>query len=499
MIKMTRQIRLLGSILAILAIPMLPAMAQDDIDDLFGELDKIEVSADSLAGKTVLSQLKTNAGGKLTIRGQHFLKDPETILNREVSKNPDLVESRLDMSTWTGGSSWRFSVAGWLDGGNEKRIWRGYTGFNDFLQNESNYRHHIELNECYLRLYRSKFDLTAGKMIFKNGVCPIYSPADRYGPADFNDPIESRELGTWLGQVDLFVKNTTITGIVFPVYQTTRIPGQRSRWMSTVEYGYDPDKERIPIAMREVIPEEEMPPVTADNMGYLVRLKTTFSGWDVFASGFYGLNSQDVYRGVEKTVKIPTPDVWSYVDVKTYDATSELVKVGHGAAGFATTYKKLEFHGEGVYNHTFKSKDDNFVSYVTGFSYNFGDIVRKLRLNGLRFYLDYAGEHVTKEQSAKGYVISSRNARFGGKDFLIGENDMIAYLAVTVNDDLGFHLISLKQLSKNGHYNRIMGSYNINDSMTCSLACDMFNGSENSFIGRWSSNDRVTVLFEYHL
>ncbi|MFC1607333.1 hypothetical protein ACFL47_05120, partial [Candidatus Latescibacterota bacterium] len=227
--------------------------------------------------------------------------------------------------------------------------------------------------------------------------------------------------------------------------------------------------------------------------------KTTYNGWDMFASGYYGLNSQNVYRGDEITVQIPTPDVWGTSDAKTYDFSGEVIKVGNAATGFSTTYKKIEIHGEGVYNHSYGSKDDNFVSYLAGFSYTVGDFIRKLKINSMTFYLDYAGEVVTKKQSADGYVISSRNSRFGGKDFIIGGNDLVAYLSVGVTADLGVHLISLKQLSHDGVFNRLIGRYRFNDSISCSLALDLFSGSRNNFIGRWDANDRVSTMIEYHL
>ena len=206
-----------------------------------------------------------------------------------------------------------------------------------------------------------------------------------------------------------------------------------------------------------------------------------------------------VYRGDEITVKIPSPDVWAFADAKTYDFAGDVVKVSNSAAGFSTTYKKMEFHGEGVYNHSFGSKDDNFISYLAGFSYNVGDFVRILKLNSITLYVDYAGEEVTKKQSADGYIISSRNSRFGGKDFIIGENDLVTYLSVGVTADLNVHVISLKQLSHDGMFNRIIGSYRFNDSITCSLALDLFSGSMDNFIGRWDTNDRATLLIDYHL
>ena len=476
------------------------ARGQDNTIDLFDELESIEVTApgDSLS-ESIGSQIVSNFSGKLSMRWQHFREEPVTILNRDVYDNPNLFESRLNMSTWFGRDGWRLSASGWFEGGNEKNIWRGFSDFAGFLQNKDHYRRYIELNELYFRSYHDRFDLTVGKMIFTNGICPLFSPADRYGPSDFNDPIESRELGSWIGQADVYLGNTTLTGVIFPFYQSSRIPSERSRWMSAIEYGNDPDQNRIPIMMRAGTPGKTLPPITAENAGYLLRLKTTYSGWDLFASGYYGLNSQDVYRGDEITVKIPSPDVWAFADAKTYDFAGDVVKVSNSAAGFSTTYKKMEFHGEGVYNHSFGSKDDNFISYLAGFSYNVGDFVRILKLNSITLYVDYAGEEVTKKQSADGYIISSRNSRFGGKDFIIGENDLVTYLSVGVTADLNVHVISLKQLSHDGMFNRIIGSYRFNDSITCSLALDLFSGSMDNFIGRWDTNDRATLLIDYHL
>ncbi|MFC1608064.1 hypothetical protein ACFL47_08845, partial [Candidatus Latescibacterota bacterium] len=169
----------------LLVLFLYPIGARGDVNDLFDELESIDVSAsDDSTSKGLGSQIANNIGGKLGLRWQHFGAEPVTILNRDVYENPNLLESRLDMSTWFGGESWRLTMAGWIEGGTEKNIWRCSSQTDDFFQNKDHHRRYLELNELYFRLYHDRFDLTVGKMVFSNGICPLYSPADRYGPSD---------------------------------------------------------------------------------------------------------------------------------------------------------------------------------------------------------------------------------------------------------------------------------------------------------------------------
>jgi len=385
-------------------------------------------------------------------------------------------------------------VGGWLEGGNEDRVWRGYDGFSSVFQEEPPPRHHLELHELYLRVYLDAVDLTFGKMVFKNGISPGYSPADKYGPSDDTDPLDSRDLGFWLAQADLALKGVTITGALFPVYQPSILPCDRSRWMNMD--GTASSSSGLPAELQPRITRAGVPDVSADNLAYFLRARGTLGGWGLFASAYYGLSSQEVFRGTPRLVNVPVPG-GGVVPTIVPDLDGEIGRVWNAVGGFSTTRGKLELHGEAIYSHSLGSKDDDFVTYGIGCSYNLDDLVNRIHLDKLKLFVDYAGESVTRERSAKGYVASSRDTRFGGKDFYIGDDDLIAGIQVAATEDLEVTLLALKQLAKDGLYLGLKGTYRFGDKLSLAAGYDRFDGSAQGFLGRWDSNDRVVVSLEY--
>ncbi|KPJ82039.1 MAG: hypothetical protein AMS17_19175 [Spirochaetes bacterium DG_61] len=379
-----------------------------------------------------------NLGGIFRIRGQHFWQGPDRSQNPNVETESDFAEGLLELSTWTGTKRWRLSMSGWLEAGTHEHTWAGHS---EWFQDRDRRRRYLELNEIYLRWYQEEYDLTIGKKVFKNGITPLYSPADRYSPKDYNDPLDTKELGIWQVQADYYYKNIVMTGAILPVYQASKNPHEDSRWIgSSADFKFPGLPFRV---------EEDIPRVAFSNISYFGRVKATAWGWDLFASAYHGL-----------MLKVENEDaiVDDLIDPAMFQAmgvTKDVVKVGNIAMGFTTTYNKWEFHGEGLYNYSYRSKDDNYLNYVGGVTYNIDDMAKKIFMEQIEITVDYAGEWLMKKQSARGYISSSENSRFG-------RNDLIGRMNVKL----------------------IVG-------------VEEFNGPNDSYFGRWDKNDRVIGALKY--
>lgn len=435
--------------------------------DLLDELDTAPTEKKDDTFK-YLTMLGTNLGGSIRLRGHVFYRDP---VDREgVDERNSVGEALLRFNTWTGNNKLRLTLSGWLETGTQKDT---YEGIFRWLQDKDRQRHYFELNELYLYLFQDSYDVTIGKKIFQNGISTLFSPADRYCPADSNDPMDPKKLGTWQTRFDYYWNKYTFTAAILPVYQPAKQPSPHSRWSDTTGDFDIYDKENT--RNREI--EEEFPDIEIDNVSYFARAKTTLAGWDLFVSGYHGVNPYYVLREEER-------------GGTTY-TIKENIKVGNYAAGFSTAYKKWEFHGETLFNFSYDSKDDHYFTFVGGFTYTMDTWARRIFMEKIDITIEYANEVITKEQEAEGYIESSRKGR-------LGKNDIFTRINFKYNEDLSFQYISDFELDPTGRYNKFQSEYKIRPGLLWTMALEFFNGNDESYYGRWSRNDRFITSLKYN-
>ena len=433
--------------------------------DLLDELETKPVEKKESRFK-YLTQIGENLGGSFRLRGHVFFRKP-TDREGVDDRNP-VGEALLRFKTWTGGKKARMDLSGWLEAGTQKDT---YEDIFFWPQDKDRQRRYLELNQLYLTLFQESYDVTIGKKIFKNGISTLFSPADRYHPQDLNDPMDPKDLGTWQAKVDYYIDQHTVTAAIFPIYNASKRPSEKSRW-SDVKGDYD--TYATDTSGKQL--EDDYPALSINSVGYFARGKTTLRGWDLFISAYHGLNPYYVLR--EETRGSDT------VTIK------ENVKVGNYAVGFSTAYKKWEFHGEALFNFSYDGKDDHYLSYVGGFTYTIDEWARKFFLDKIDITIEYAGEVVTKEQYADGYTESSRKSR-------LGQNDIFTRINFKYDEDLSFQYISDFELSPQGRYNSFQSEYKIRPGLVWITVLEFFNGKDDSYYGRWARNDRLIMSVKY--
>ncbi|MBE9571820.1 MAG: hypothetical protein IMF11_14415 [Proteobacteria bacterium] len=438
----------------------------DDLD-LFDELEQSPAEKKDYQFKC-LTQIAKNLEGSLQLRGHVFYREAKV---REGLDNRNPVgEALLRFNTWTGDDMLRLDLSGWLEAGNQKDT---YKGIFRWFQDRDRHRHFLELNELYLTLFQDDYDVMIGKKIFQNGISTLYSPADRYRFTDLNDPLDPKDFGTWQTRLDYYIEKFTITAAIFPIFNAGKPPSKDSRWSGDTG-DYDIYEEDLDTSGNEV--EEDYPSISIHNVSYFVRAKTTFRGWDLFASAYHGLNPYYVLREETRGSK--------KVIIK------ENVKVGNYAAGFSTDYKKWEFHGECLFNFSYDGKDDHYINYVGGFTYTIDELAKKIFLEKIDVTIEYAGEIVTKEQYADNYTRSSQKSR-------LGQNNIFTRINFKYDEDLSFQYISDFEFDPSGRYNKIQSKYKIRPGLEWMIATEFFNGKDDSYYGRWARNDRLITALKY--
>jgi len=458
---------------------------EDDESDLLKELDEEATSKESEdlnllkemdekpAEETkpkfgFIKQLRDNFTGSVRLRYSHYLTNAED--RDDADLNNDLYDYIFRFNTRTSSENWRVDVDGWAEGGNQKDEYMGVSNWFQDTQREE--VRHLMINEFYGTFNQEQYDLTVGKKIFSNGISTLYSPADRFKPQDASDPIDVKDFGVWQARGDYYLDDYTITAVIFPVFESGKQPNNSSRWSGSTQDEDNRDYEHSD----ETELEEDYPDIEPENISYFARAKTVFRGWDLFFSAFHGLNPYSV-------IKEETRD-GELVQVK------KNVKVGNYAAGFSTTYKKWEFHGELFYNHSYSGKDDNYLSGVAGFTYSIDEWAKRLFLEKIDVTIEYAREKITKKQFAESYTDSSQGTR-------LGKNDLFTRINFKVNEDLSFQYVSNFEFDEDGRYNHVGSEYRLKNGLTWRVALEFFNGSDGSYYGRWWRNDRIMTSLKY--
>ena len=129
-------------------------------------------------------------------------------------------------------------------------------------------------------------------------------------------------------------------------------------------------------------------------------------------------------------------------------------------------------------------------SGVAGFTYTIDEWAKYLFLEKIDVTIDYAREEVSCDQFADNYTNSSRGTR-------LGKNDLFTRVNFKANEDLSFQYISNFEFDEDGRYNHVGSEYRIRSGLTWLVALEFFNGSDNSYYGRWKRNDRIITSLKY--
>jgi hypothetical protein len=450
--------------------------------DLLDEFMDIEQEEKASSISMILDKFSTNLTGSLGLKNKYFIhprKDNSQTENQ--NRKQWSGEALLNFSTNTGLESWQLNFGGWLETGTQDQK---YSGYSQWLQDKDIKSHVLELNELYLQIFFSDFDLTIGKKIFKNGISTIYSPTDRYSPRDYHDPVATKALGSWLLRIDYYLEEMSLAAAVLPVFQPSKLPGKNSYWMAGYQ-DYDLLMYNVSFSTDSIY--EDLPEVNIENISYFIKGGKKAKGWDLFSCIYYGINPfyvlalQDFSSGQQNSI----PQASSIHLIK------KNVKVITAATGFSTIIYNIEFHGEGLYNHSKNRKEDSYLHYVAGFTWTIDEAVQKIGLDRVDLVFEYIGTQITRKQSAPGYIR-------GFSDYGIGRDDLVSRLYLQVNEDLNFTIHMALQPGENSVFSQLKMEYKFSDDLFFQTVFENFSGRDNTVFGTWEKCDRVILSLDYN-
>jgi hypothetical protein len=444
-------------------------------EDLFGDLEaSSEPEVKETAYQKMVRQVWENQDSSLRARYSYF---PDELVDRAGLDNTQHVtEGLLRFGSWMGNSDFKFNFSGWVEYGTQDDTYRGVS---PMIQDDEYYRRIFELNEIYGVYSLDTMDITAGKKEFTTGISTLYSPSDRFRPADLHDPMDPKQFGLWQLKSDYYLDRSKFEFALMPIYAFKKYPAPSSRWWGEEDVSGDTNVSGTGSAA------EDMPNVAWEYIDVFAKYKTTLSGWDVFLSTNTGPNPYQVTREEGDTN-------WTTVN-----------RIFTLAGGFSTTTGKFEIHGESLYNYSYESRDDDYIASVLGFTYTVDDNAKYIFMEQVIITLEYAYEVIVDKQSAENYTGSSRDGR-------AGTNEALARIQFKYNEDLKFKNYTHYRVSDLSWMNRFEISYRFFSGLTFVCAYEMFEDEDddrggdvdlsnfdNISYAQWDKNDRIVTTLKY--
>jgi len=345
-------------------------------------------------------------------------------------------------------------------------------GFADELTfqipERSAHRSVLGLPEAYATLGRAPFEVTLGKQIFAWGTADAWNPTDNLNPYDYLDPFDSFKIGIWAAAARATVGPASLTAVIAPVFTPSRAPLRDTRWVPPIPPGV-------------LLDNPELPSRDLANMEYAARAKVTLRGWDVALSYFDGFEYNSVFRQSAVTVE---------PGIVLLRLTPVYTRVKAPGLDFATTFGKLEIHGEMAGKFVERNgRDDRFQS-IAGGSYTWDAL-------GLR----YLQQIIVAAEYARETILSSRKHSdlFVPLGLTALPNTLVLRTQWKLTEETQVRVSALVDFAgPTNHYLQAKVSHKLTDALHVEAGVEFFGGDRDTFFGRYRSNDRFFAVAKYY-
>ena len=346
------------------------------------------------------------------------------------------------------------------------------------IQDKDPRRSVLDLKEAVFTLRGGPLDVALGKQIFAWGTADVFNPTDNLNAYDYMDVIDNEKLGLWSVAFRLTGGATTATFVVVPAFVPSRLPRPRSRWIP-----------EIPSGFVGVADDREVPGISAGNLQYAARVRTTVRGVDVSASYYDGFEHVPVLRvsslAVAPGVTLPrfTP-VFTRVKVPGLDVS--------------TTLGKFELHAETAARFVeSKGRDDRWQG-IAGFNYTWDTPLPGVEQ--IVFLAEYAREITLHSRSSSSFLSLDAVPGLGGLvSSTVFREALIGRALVKLSEDTQAKLTAVLDLdSAPNAYVQPKVTHRVTDAFQVEGGLDLFAaGAPDSHWGRYRRNNRVFVFLKY--
>ncbi|MEZ6183647.1 MAG: hypothetical protein R3F62_01400 [Planctomycetota bacterium] len=354
-----------------------------------------------------------------------------------------------------------------------------YGGSYDTFDDENPHRPYLVPNALYGAFLYESFEFRLGYQRFAWGTGDMFNPTDQINPSDYSDLFAGRRIPVFAAAVDLNLQfefgSVNVELISIPTFTRTRVPPSNTR--------FDP-LAGFPLTVLR--PDD--PPGDLQSTQWAAKVTLHAKGWDVSLSAYTGFD--DLPAGQLATVVIFPPvlqvePVFDRIHMLGADFATTLAFLDlPGEAG--DLLERIQIHGEAAHTFYEGPRGDEILQYVFGINYTFVDLIGE---GDLALILEYAGELVTKDAEAMtgsnlGRVLAGAVLLRLQYGFEFQPMQLLQSLSLAVN----------LALNVNGPENAWLHpelQYGVNDTLSFTLAGDIFYGPDDTFFGQYERDGRV--------
>lgn len=340
------------------------------------------------------------------------------------------------------------------------------------VEDEDDYRAHIDLREAFVDLTFEKFDLRLGKQQV------IWGQTDGFRVLDTVNPLDSKEfvlsdfldskIALWMAKFEYyFSMDFSLQALIIPEMQFVE-PAQAGS-------EYELNVIDIPPGLQPIINDTKEPHESFENTEYGLMFKGFYDGWDFTLNYLYSWDDVPVIK----------QSLDAEARILTISPEHERVNIVGGS--FANVFWDTVVRGEfaakiGKYFSVDDLSDSDMVvkktllSYALAFERELLDISWLLQLLQDTI-LDY-DDTLTHDQ------VDTRITLRNSKDFM--------------NETLEVVLFTVYGVNESEYVLRPSVEYKITDSTKVTVGVDLFEGGDDdTFFGQFDDKDRLYVEFKY--
>jgi len=336
----------------------------------------------------------------------------------------------------------------------------------------------FRLREIYLDLYFNSFDIRVGKQQI------VWGRADGVFITDIVSPLNLTEfllpdfdeirIGVYAAKIDFYFGNSTIEGVLKPIYAGNKFPGPGSIWYKPPEFPasptFDYSKDKINASL--------------DNSEIYLKYSMTSSFIDFDLMAAYTWDATpNMYIEKEFTVDTTTGSpVLSGLLI-----TPEINRLTIAGGSFTSTIKSFVVRGEAAYYNGkyFQTSDpmaagalsqNDYLHYVVGLDYGVGHL--KLSTQFIQKYIMDYNDFIDEEE-------------FGNTMTFLARYD-------AMRETLHLELFSYVGLNYGDALIRPKVTYDFSDSFSLLLGSNIFVGDERGMFGRYDDNSAIYFKIKYN-
>jgi len=311
-------------------------------------------------------------------------------------------------------------------------------------------------------------EIGLGKGPIELGFAELYTPVDRFSSQNYSKPQHFEDRGDIQLSISRFFNTSTLMFTVLPYNEDFIDPPGNSRWLNA--------RGDFDFFNQGGATTEDRPHSFPEDWGYLLVYSGVGDGFDYYLGAHYG---QSAFPVVQFSGIVFPPKTRKFYPTAT-----------SGMAGIVGTRGSWTYYADILYQKTQSIEDDSFASWAVGFSYRGTKWARKWGLVEIKPLLTYSGQSIVDDENSRQTVHNSEAAR-PHPDSLLGR------LEVRFTERTLLYFLGSRNFTDEDSSYGLGFEYFPSDNLNFSAASLFMHGKENTQLGRWRSNDFVSVGVNY--